>query len=62
MQNTSKKTKVKKEFEDTKGAHRIVKSEDRQNHGQKIKRKTNIEHNTTLKTKAGDTRTLQKPG
>ena len=33
----------KKEFVDTKGADRIVKSEDRLDLGQKIKRKTIIE-------------------
>ena len=45
------------------GQTEIVKSEDRQDHGQqnetKDKHRTD---NTTLKTKAGITRTLQKPG
>ena len=44
-----------------KGQTEIVKSEDRQDHGQhnetKDKHRT---HNTTLKTKVGVTRTLQK--
>ena len=46
-----------------KGQTEIVKSEDRQDHGQqnetKDKHRTD---NTTLKTKAGITRTLEKPG
>ena len=46
-----------------KGQTEIVNSVNRQDHGQqnetKDKHKT---HNTTLKTKAGVTRTLQKPG
>ena len=52
-----------KEFEDTKGQTEIVKSEDRQDHGQQNETKDKHRtHNTTLKTKAGVTRTLQKPG
>ena len=54
---------IQKEFEDTKGSDRNRKSEDRQDHGQqnetKAKHRT---HNTTLKTEAGVTRTLQKQG
>ena len=46
-----------------KGQTEIVKSEYTQDHGQQIetkdKRRT---HNSTLKTKAGVTPTLQKPG
>ena len=38
----------------------IVKSEDRQDHGEQNEGKANIEHSP--KTKAGVTRTLQKPG
>ena len=39
----------------------IVKLEDRQDNGQQNETKENIEHNnTTLKTKAGVTRTLKK--
>ena len=54
---------LKKEIEDTKEGHRIVKSEDRQDHGQQNETKDKHRtHNTTLKTKAGVTRTLQKPG
>ena len=52
-----------KEFEDTKGQTEIVKSEDRQDHGQQNETKDKHRtHNTTLKTKAGIKRTLQKPG
>ena len=52
-----------KEFEDTNGQTEIVKSEDRQHHGQQNETKDKHRtHNTTLKTKAGVTRTLQKPG
>ena len=41
----------------------IVKSENRQNHGQQNETKDKHRtHNTTLKTYAGVTRTLQKPG
>ena len=41
----------------------IVKSEDRQDHGQQNETKDKHRtHDTTLKTKAGVTRTLQKPG
>ena len=54
---------LKKEFEDTKAADRNRKSEDRQDHGQQNETKDkHTTHNTTLKTKAGVTRTLQKPG
>ena len=49
-----------KEFEGAKGADRNRKSEDRQDHGQQNEDKHRT-HNTTLKTKAGVTRTLQKP-
>ena len=46
-----------------KGQIEIVKSEDRQDHGQQNETKDKYRtHNTTLKTKAGITRTLQKPG
>ena len=42
-----------KEFEDTKGQRKIVKSEDRQDHGQQNETKDKYRtHNTTLKTKA----------
>ena len=52
-----------KEFEDTNGTDRNRKSEDRQDHGQQNETKDKHRtHNTTLKTKAGVTRTLQKPG
>ena len=44
-----------------KGQAEIVKSEDRQDHGQQKETKDKRTHNTTLKTKAGVTRTLQKP-
>ena len=45
-----------------KGQTEIVKSEDRQDHGQQNETKDkHTTHNTTLKTKAGITRTLQKP-
>ena len=40
----------------------IVKSEDSQDHGQHNETKDKHNHNTTLKTKAGVTRTLQKSG
>ena len=51
------------EFKDTKGADRNRKSEDRQDHGQQNETKDKHRtQNTTLKTKAGVTRTLQKPG
>ena len=54
---------LKEEFEDTKGAGRNRKSEDRQDHCQQNETQDkHITHNTTLKTKAGVTRTLQKPG
>ena len=46
-----------------KGKTEIVKSEDRQDHGQQNEAKDKHRtHNTTLKLKAGITRTLQKPG
>ena len=46
-----------------KGHTEIVKSEDRQGHGQQKETKDkHRKYNTTLKTKAGITRTLQKPG
>ena len=46
-----------------KGQTEIVKSEERQGHGQQHKTKDKHRTNdTTLKTKAGVTRTLQKPG
>ena len=46
-----------------KGQTEIVKSEDRQDHGQQNKTKDKHRtYNITLKTKAGITRTLQKPG
>ena len=46
-----------------KGQTGIVMSEDRQDHGQQNEMKDKHRtHNTTLKTKAGVTRTLQKPG
>ena len=52
-----------KEYEDTKGADRNRKSEDRQDHGQQNETKDKHRtHNTTLQTKAGVTRSLQKPG
>ena len=52
-----------KEFEDTKGVDRNRKSEDRKDHGQQNETKDKHRtHNTSLKTKAGVTRTLQKPG
>ena len=52
-----------KEFEDTKGADRNRKSEDRQDHGQQNETKDKHRtHNTSLKTKAGVTRTIKKPG
>ena len=45
-----------------KGQTEIVKSEDREDHGQQNETKEKHRtHNTTLKTKAGITRTLQKP-
>ena len=44
-----------------KGQTEIVQSEDRQDHGQQKKDKQRT-HNTTRKTKARVTRTLQKPG
>ena len=45
------------------GQTEIVKSEDRQDHGQQNETKDKYRtHNTTLKTKAGVTRTLQKQG
>ena len=45
------------------GQTEIVKSEDRQDHSQQNETKDkHRKHNTTLKTKAGVTRTLQKPG
>ena len=48
------------EFEDTKGADRNRKSEDRQDHDQQNETKDKHRtHNTTLKTKPGVTRTLQ---
>ena len=54
---------IAEEFEDTKGTDRNRKSEDRQDHGQQNETKDKHRaHNTTLKTKAGVTRTLQKPG
>ena len=41
----------------------IVKSRDRQDHVKQNETKDkHVTHNTTLKTKAGVTRTLQKPG
>ena len=44
---------MQKEFEDTKGADRNRKSEDRQDHGQQNETKNKHRtHNTTLKTKA----------
>ena len=46
-----------------KGQTEIVKSEDRQDHGQQNETKNKHRtHNTTLKTKARVTLTLQKPG
>ena len=46
-----------------KGQTEIVTSENRQEHGQQNETKhKHRTHNTTLKTKAGVTRTLQKPG
>ena len=46
-----------------KGQKEIVKSEDRQDHGQQSETQDKYRtHKTTLKTKAGVTRTLQKPG
>ena len=46
-----------------KGQTEIVKSEDRQDHGQQNETKDKHRtHNTTLKTKAGVTQILQKPG
>ena len=46
-----------------KGQTEIVKSEDRQEHGQQNETKDKHRtHNTTLKTKAGIIRTLKKPG
>ena len=46
-----------------KGQTKIVKSEDRQDHGQPNEMiEKHKKHNTSLKTKAGVTRTLQKPG
>ena len=46
-----------------KGQTEIVKSEDSQDHGQQNETKDKLRtHNTTLKTKAGVTRNLQKPG
>ena len=58
--NTS--TTSKKNSKILKEQTEIVKSEDRQDHGQQ--NETNDKHrthNSTLKTKAGVTRTLQKP-
>ena len=52
-----------KEFEDIKGEAEIVKSENRQFRGQQNETKgKHRSHNTTIKTKAGVTRTLQNPG
>ena len=46
-----------------KGQTEIVRSEDRQDHGQQNETKDKHRtHNTTLKTKDGVTRTLPKPG
>ena len=46
-----------------KGQAEIVKSEDRQDHGQQNETKDKHRtHNTTQKTKARETLTLQKPG
>ena len=54
---------TKRKFEDTERETEIVQSEDKQDHGQQNKTKDKHRtHNTTLKTKAGVTRTLQKPG
>ena len=45
------------------GIKEIVKSEDRQDNGQQNKTKDKHRtHSTTIKTKAGVTGTLQKPG
>ena len=46
-----------------KGQTEIVQWEDRQDRGQQYETKDkHRKHNTTLKTKAGSTGTLQKPG
>ena len=46
-----------------KGQTEIIKSVDRQDHGKQNETKDKHRtHNTALKTKAGVTRTLQKPG
>ena len=56
---TNKQTKTKI----PKGQTEIDKSEDRQDRGQQNKTKDKHKtHDTTLKTKAGVARTLQKPG
>ena len=53
----------KKNSKIPKGQQKIVKSEDRQEHGQQNEMKDkHRKYNTTLKTKAGVTQTLQKPG
>ena len=55
--------KIKRNSKIPKGHTEIVKSEDRQDHGQQNETKDkHIKHNTTLETKAGVTRTLKKPG
>ena len=52
-----------KEFENTKEVEEIVKTEDRQDHGQQNETKDKqITHNTTLKTKAGVKQTLPNQG
>ena len=53
---------IKRNSKTPKGQTEIVKSEDRQDHGQQNETKDKHRtHNTMLKTKAGVTRTLQKP-
>ena len=56
-------TSLKRNSKISKGQTEIVKSEDRQDHGQQNETKDKHRtHNTTLKTKAVIARTLQKPG
>ena len=54
---------MRKNSKKSKGQTEIVKSEDRQDHGQQNETKEKHRtHNTSLKNKDGLTRNLQKPG
>ena len=63
MSETGKVGQSERNSKIPKGQIEIVKSEDRQDHGQQNETKDKHRtQNTTLNTKAGVTRTLQNPG